>query len=194
MSFHEYEQRLAQLRVPTWHLPGEHEVLYSLVTGLGTGTRVIDIGTFCGVTAGLFAAAGADVLTVDNDTPELTIGAAQLPQLLGKPSESAQFLWRELGLSAQIRAIIGDAGNPRLARGATCQLLFIDSDHGPEVGKHIDAWSGAVRSGGYLAFHDWGLPGPNGTWCVKEVATDKIGHLAREVIRVQSLSVWKVVY
>jgi predicted O-methyltransferase YrrM len=150
----------------TLHLPAEAELLVRLAAG---ARRAVEIGVYEGASAAQLARAlppGAELHLIDPFGPQLT---ALLPGQRGTPWASRMVVARATR-GRDVRAVWHRDYSQRVGAHWTLpiDLLFIDGDHTEEgVRSDWDLFSGHVRPGGHVVFHDArnevggpGLPGP----------------------------------
>ncbi len=140
-------RRLAERREEDWarlsSLPAASLArLLDLAAGAGA---VAELGTAMGWTTGALALGRGDRRVVSYDPVDYA-GRADYLGLLGGAARR------------RIELVAGPgAGGPR--GGATVDLLFIDASHEREAtAAEFEAWRGAIRRGGIVAFHDYGNP------------------------------------
>lgn len=120
----------------------EAAYLFRLVRSL-EDPLVGEIGRFKGGSTFLLAAAGARVVSIDNDLERQAVDAPPLARALER-----------YGLRDRVEIVIGDSRTYPVERG-TFDLVFVDGDHRYEgVRADFEHWWPAVANGGHMLFHD----------------------------------------
>ena len=101
--------------------------LYGVVRRYDDMPRVVEIGRYHGGTTLLLAAAGGDVLSIDND------------EQLAESDESLRFALSRLGLEQRVELIVGDSSTHPIERDSV-DFVFLDGDH---------SYEGAARDGAH---------------------------------------------
>lgn len=141
-------------------MPNEYVFLYALISILSP-KRVLEIGTYEGVSAAAMATAMRDfnidgeIITIDVD-----------PKMTSKALEQAT---RE-NLREYIRFITGDSSKVVRGLQGDFDLVFIDGDH-TDMGVRKDFEAVKDRAN-YVLFHDTGESYPGITKLVKELSKD----------------------
>jgi predicted O-methyltransferase YrrM len=129
----------------------EAAYLYRLVRSLRE-PAVVELGRYRGGTTFLFAAAGASVLSIDNDTK-----VAEHDRLLVSALERR-------GLAERVTLVIADSQTYAPVPSAQ-SVVLVDGDHTYEgVRLDIARWLPALAPGGHLLVHDAFTPEPPRPW------------------------------
>lgn len=122
-------------------VPPEQGVLLRILTRVTGARRVLEIGTFTGLSA-LFIAEG---LPADGELVCLDVSEEY--------TTVARRHWRDAGLDDRIELLIGPALETleRLADGPPFDFAFVDADK-PPYAEYFEAVLPMVRSGGLLVF------------------------------------------
>lgn len=160
--------------VEGWLMPDEGAKLAELAAG----KRVIEVGSFCGLSTICLARTASHVAAVDyfdgRGTP--------------KPHDTKQAFDANLkryGVAEKVEAYHPDAE----LSDPPYDLLFIDGAHDREsVQADLEKYLGYLKPGGLVAFHDYGEPGHPG---VSEVVDSWIGNGAKLISVTEHLAVVK---
>jgi predicted O-methyltransferase YrrM len=149
----------------------ERGYLFQLASDLPPGARVIEVGSWMGAStcfiAGGLKGDGAKIYAVDNFQGLSTCGEDSTWyrrhfQRLGTNStlQIFQANFAALGFSSRSEPVVSDslAAAQQLSplRGAV-DFIFIDGDHSYAACRaDIEAWTPMVKTGGVIAFHDFG--------------------------------------
>jgi len=125
--------------------PWEMEFLYSL--GQRVKKAIVEVGRFNGGSTFLLACA-----CVAHPIHSIDIAP--------KDDALLQSLFRQHGVGANVRLIVGDSQHGTFEGTGEYDLLFIDADHSREgCAADIQNWFGNLEPGGYIVFHDSYLDG-----------------------------------
>ena len=120
----------------------EAAYLFRLVRSLGEPLAA-EIGRFRGGTTFLLAAAGAHVVSVDNDLSRQRTYSLELAAALSRH-----------GLRERVEIVIADSRSYPVDLGPF-ELVFVDGDHSyAGVQADFEHWWPALADGGHLVFHD----------------------------------------
>jgi predicted O-methyltransferase YrrM len=137
----------------------EGAYLYRLARSL-RGGRIAELGRFRGGSTFLLATTGAQVLSLDLDSP---------PQRANDTSLSAALAF--FGLRDRVRLELADSRSYPVEE-ESCDLVFVDADHHYEaVRADVDTWLPALNDGGHLVLHD-AAPGTLGCEGVARLADE----------------------
>lgn len=149
------------LRVEGWLTEGEALCLYSLAAK--ATAPIVEIGTFCGLSAMYLAAPGRQpVVTVDPHDTEL-MNPTQRSMLAGRSSlELAKDYLTGIGCVDRVTLAVGTSQTVDLPD--EIGLAFVDGNHHDEaVLADCQAIADRVVQGGFLCFHDWLATGDEAT-------------------------------
>jgi predicted O-methyltransferase YrrM len=120
--------------------PWTQQIVADMASAL-PAKRIIETGTFMGLTTLWLISTGAHVTTVDSD-PER--------------AENARKLFKRLGVSSQVRVISEDSLSVLRSKGDdSYDFAFLDDDHTADhVYAEITEAKRIVRPGGIIAVHD----------------------------------------
>jgi predicted O-methyltransferase YrrM len=128
----------------------EAAYLYRLVRSIPE-PQVVEVGRYRGGTTFLFAAAGARVLSIDND-----------PKVAAHDRLLVSALERR-GLADRVTLVIADSQTYAVPDEQS--LVLVDGDHTYEgVKRDIEHWLPALAPGGHLVMHDAFAPEPPRPW------------------------------
>ena len=120
----------------------EAAYIFELVRSMDA-PRVVEIGRFKGGTSFLFAAAGAELLSIDFDLEGEAQRAPDLIEAL-----------KQFGLRDRVRLVVADS-RAYPAPPDTVDIVFVDGDHSYDgVTADFAHWWPALRTGGHMVFHD----------------------------------------
>lgn len=173
----------------------ERAHLYLLAAALPLGATIVEIGSWVGVGTcylgrGLRAAGGGRLFAVDTftgTTLNLATRAAwqnSVNRLGGSTLEMFEDNLRAMGLEKLVTPVVATSGEAALQwPGDPIDLLYIDGDHVYEAVKlDYECWASKVRTGGWIAFHDYDDRHPGVKRLVEEVlAGDLRGKPTRQV-------------
>ncbi len=149
----------------------ERGYLFQLASDLPANAQVIEVGSWMGAStcfiAGGLKGPGAKIFAIDNFQGLSTCGedAAWYQrhfQSLGQKSTLEIFRanFAALGFASRAEPVVSDslaAATSLAAKRGTIDFVFIDGDHSYEACKaDIFAWTPFVKTGGVIAFHDFG--------------------------------------
>lgn len=116
-------------------------ILVSLIRAM-QATKVVELGTYEGVSTGLFAAAleglGGHIWSVDDNRDNGIAAATKI-----------------LATRDNVTLVSADSGTSSWYLGSDIDLVFADADHTYDgVAREWKAWSPKVKPGGVYAIHD----------------------------------------
>jgi len=156
-------------KVQGWLARDEAELLYNLAKGTRIGGRVVELGSYCGrssivLAAAVLATAVAPVVCVDTfrGSPEHQLGAVCFDPatLINGAIDTYPIFQRNLehaGLQSLVKAMRMSTLDAALYFVDPIELLFIDADHSYQaVRADLVAWKPKVVEGGLIVLHDFG--------------------------------------
>ena len=146
----------------------EASYLFRVVRSL-EAPRVAEIGRYRGGTTLLLAAAGASVVSIDNDHAQLRL-ARELTLALDRHA-----------LRDRVEIVIGDSRTHALEPGSF-DVVFADGDHSYEgVRADFEHWWPALADGGHMLLHD-AVPASAGIVPPPREHTEGVERLLAEVV------------
>ncbi|MET8776877.1 class I SAM-dependent methyltransferase [Nocardia sp. NPDC004654] len=148
--------------------PDEGAALYRAASGYASGGTIVEVGTYCGKSTVVLAAAaalsGARVVTVDHHggseehQPGWEYHDPQLVDPVTGRFDTLTSFRRAMvraGLAGEVIAMVGESGAVAALWRSPIRFLFIDGGHTDvAAARDYDGWSPHVEVGGALAIHD----------------------------------------
>lgn len=178
--------------IPGWLTEVEALHLYAHALKVAPNHIIVEIGSFCGRSATLFAHTGLQVITIDPMTPStdydncLTITELEAITLRQNVAKYPNITWIR-ARSDEVEASMLQAAkvpSPALPIG----LLYIDANHQyPNPLNDFNHFQSGLTKNSYVAFHDYGSNFPG----VKR-SVDEIGDLLLPGIQVGSMYITQI--